>query len=72
MINYKVLFKSFVYRLYSSVITFLITFIVTGSLTISTVVGMADSIVKIGTYYIFDIIWNFYSNKTYNKESNKS
>lgn len=54
----KLFIKSVLYRLYSTIITFVISLIATGNVIISTSIGIADMIVKIFTYYIFDIVWN--------------
>lgn len=53
----KTFIKSIVYRIYSSVITFFISLVATGNVIISTSIGIADIIIKIFTYYIFDKIW---------------
>jgi adenylylsulfate kinase len=57
MIKKQQLFKAVVYRIYSSVITFLISYLFTGNLVISLSIGLIDSLAKIFTYYAFDEIW---------------
>lgn len=60
MMNVNILFiKSVMYRVYSSVITFIIALIATGNLVISASIGLADTIIKIFTYYIFDRLWAY-------------
>src|SRR5258705_3872289 len=57
MIKKQQLLKAVVYRIYSSTITFLISYILTGNLIISLSIGLIDSSVKIFSYYFFDEIW---------------
>ena len=45
------------YRIYSSAITFLISYMLTGNLILSLSIGLIDSIVKIFSYYAFDELW---------------
>lgn len=51
------LFKAISYRIYSSCITFLISFIITGNCNIGLSIGVFDFIVKIFTYYIHERFW---------------
>jgi adenylylsulfate kinase len=57
MIKKQQLFKAVVYRLYSSAITFLISYLFTGNVVVSLSIGLIDSLAKIFTYYAFDEIW---------------
>lgn len=57
MIKKQYLFKAVVYRIYSSVITFLISFLLTGNMVVSLSISLIDSLVKIFSYYAFDEIW---------------
>jgi adenylylsulfate kinase len=52
------LLKSILYRIYSSGITFIISFIISGKLALSISIGVFDLFVKIFTYYLFDEIWD--------------
>lgn len=61
MFNKLKLIKAIVYRLYSSIITFLVAFILTGNLVASISIGIVDSIIKIFSYYFFDEIWARFS-----------
>ena len=55
----KVLFaKAVIYRFFSVIVTFLITFAVTGSTTISLSVSALDFIGKTLLYFVFDVSWN--------------
>jgi len=58
MINKRQLIKSIVYRVYSSVFTFLISYILTGNVILSLSIGVIDSLVKVFSYYAFDELWN--------------
>jgi adenylylsulfate kinase len=57
MIKKQQLVKAIVYRIYSSAITFLISYLFTGNLVVSLSIGLIDSLAKIFTYYAFDEIW---------------
>lgn len=57
MVKKQQLLKAVVYRIYSSAITFLISYIFTGNLFISLSIGLIDSLVKIFSYYAFDELW---------------
>lgn len=70
MNKFLILIKSVLYRVYSSLITFFISFIVTGQTNFSLWIGAADFIIKIFTYYIYEFIWNLITNKK-NKNDNK-
>ena len=59
MIKKQQLLKSVIYRIYSSAITFLISYIFTGNLVVSLSIGLIDSLVKIFSYYAFDEIWSW-------------
>ncbi len=61
MIKKQQLLKAIVYRIYSSVITFLISYILTKNLAVSISIGLIDSIVKIFSYYAFDEIWAWFT-----------
>lgn len=50
--------KSIIYRVYSFIIAFVVTFIFTGNLELSFTIGIVENAVKILTYYFFDIIWD--------------
>lgn len=50
--------KSLFYRLYSSTITFLISYFITGKASIGFFIGFSDFTIKIFTYYFFEYFWN--------------
>ena len=49
--------KSISYRIYSSCITFAISFFATGDAKIGLSIGVADFFIKIGSYYIHERGW---------------
>ena len=57
MLNKLKLIKAVVYRVYSSIITFLIAFLLTKNLFASISIGIIDSLIKIFSYYFFDEVW---------------
>ena len=58
MINKQKVMKTIIYRVYSSLITFIISFILTQHLLVSLSIGVIDSILKIFSYYIFEVLWS--------------
>ena len=64
MIDIKKMIKSAVYRFYSMTVTMIVSFITTGSWILAATIGIADSSVKILTYYGFEAFWEkFFSKK---------
>lgn len=63
MIDWKKLKKSALYRFYSSIITIIVSFIITGNWYLSTAIGFIDSSIKIITYYGFETFWEKYFQK---------
>jgi adenylylsulfate kinase len=57
MFNKIKLLKAIAYRLYSSIITFTIAFLLTKNLLASISIGIIDSLIKIFSYYAFDEVW---------------
>jgi adenylylsulfate kinase len=57
MFNKLKLLKAITYRFYSSIITFIIAYLLTKNLVASISIGIIDSLVKIFSYYAFDEIW---------------
>ncbi len=49
--------KAVTYRIYSSLITFFISYLLTKNLAASISIGVLDSIIKIFSYYFFDEVW---------------
>jgi adenylylsulfate kinase len=57
--------KSFIYRVYSSIIAFLVAYAFTGNAKLSAYIGIVENILKIVTYYWFDIVWEKLAVKKY-------
>ena len=58
MINKQKLAKSVLYRVYSSLITFIISLVFTQNLIVSLSIGVLDSVIKIFSYYLFEVLWS--------------
>jgi uncharacterized membrane protein len=52
------LIKSILYRIYSSFITFLISYFITKQVSVGLFIGIADFVIKVFTYYIYEWIWD--------------
>lgn len=63
MINKLTLMKATIYRCYSLCVTTIISYVLTGNIKMALSIGLCDSMVKIGTYYGFDTVWNKIFNK---------
>jgi len=61
----KLALKSIIYRIYAFIITFIVSFVITGDAKISLTIGIAENFIKISTYYFFDLIWEKFANKKY-------
>ena len=57
MFNKLKFIKAVVYRFYSSIITFIIAYLLTKNLVASISIGIIDSLIKIFSYYAFDELW---------------
>jgi adenylylsulfate kinase len=57
LFNKTNIFKSIVYRFYSSSITVCVAFYLTGSFKKALSIGILDSMFKILSYYFFDSVW---------------
>lgn len=49
--------KTISYRVYSTTITATVAWVVTGKIETAVAIGMADIVVKVVTYYIFERAW---------------
>lgn len=65
LIDKKNMIKSIVYRLYSFLVTFAISFAITGNVKLSLTLGFLENFFKIVTYYWFDIVWDKLTKKKY-------
>ena len=57
------LIKAIGYRFFGTLCTFIISYVFTGSLIISTSIGLCEVFSKIFLYYAYDKLWNFGYNK---------
>ena len=67
MFNKKTFIKSTTYRIYSSLVTFITSLILTGDIVLSASIGIVDSTFKIFTYYFFDVVWLKFTKVKYRK-----
>lgn len=58
MIKKQPVFKAVLYRICSTAITFMISYILTGNIVISLTISMIDSVAKIFSYYAFHELWD--------------
>jgi len=64
-IDKKNMTKSVIYRLYAFIITFVVSFLVTGNVELSFTIGIIENTFKILTYYWFDILWDKFTKTKY-------
>jgi len=57
VINSRFLIKSLSYRIFGSIATSVIAFLITGSITVGAVVGVIDTFSKIWLYYVHELLW---------------
>lgn len=57
--------KTIIYRPYSTLVTATVAYMVTGSFEAGAIIGSIDAIVKIFTYYVFDLFWDKITKKQY-------
>jgi adenylylsulfate kinase len=65
LIDKKSMVKSVIYRLYAFVITFFVSFLITGNVELSATIGVVENFFKIATYYWFDKVWDRFTKKKY-------
>ena len=53
----RTIMKALSWRLIATLITFAIAWIVTGHLKFAAEIGLADTIIKLGTYYLHERSW---------------
>lgn len=63
--NKSLLIKSIIYRPYSEFVTFLIAWAITGQIKLSATIGLADLLIKIFSYFVFDLFWNNFIKANY-------
>jgi len=50
--------KAFSWRFIATVITFCVSWILTGKITLAAEIGVADMLLKLGAYYSHERVWN--------------
>lgn len=50
--------KALSWRLFATMITFAVAWILTGRVTLAAEIGVADTLLKLGAYYSHERIWN--------------
>ena len=53
----RTIFKTLSWRFIATLITFTVAWVVTGKLTFAAEIGIADTIIKLGTYYFHERTW---------------
>lgn len=53
----RTLFKAISWRIVAFLITAIVTWIVTGQLTLAASIGLIDTAIKIGAYYFHERLW---------------
>jgi len=56
--HYRSIAKAITWRTGGTIVTFVVAWIFTGSLSLSVGIGLLDSLVKIGAFYIHERLWN--------------
>ena len=67
----KSLFKSISYRVISILLTFVISYLITGSLTAASAIVSIDSILKVIVYYYHERMWSKVYKKFREQKSSK-
>lgn len=49
--------KALSWRCIATLVTFTVAWIVTGKLTFAAEIGVADTLIKLGTYYVHERVW---------------
>lgn len=61
--KFEKVIKSILYRTYSTIITFIITYLFTGQIFLSIGISFTEVIIKLISYYLYEIIWTKYKRK---------
>ena len=56
--HYRSIAKAITWRTGGTIVTFVVAWIFTGSLSLSVGIGLLDSLVKIVAFYIHERLWN--------------
>lgn len=55
--HFRTIIKALSWRVIATMVTFTVAWIVTGRLNIAAEIGIADTIIKIGAYYMHERTW---------------
>jgi uncharacterized membrane protein len=50
--------KAITYRAGGTVVTFAVAWVITGDLSLSAGIGLLDTMVKLGAFYVHERVWN--------------
>jgi len=56
--HYRSIVKAITWRVGGTLVTFVVAWIITGSLSIATGIGLIDTVIKIGAFYAHERLWN--------------
>lgn len=56
--HYRSIIKALSWRAGGTVVTCLVAFIITGSFELAARIGILDTVIKIGAFYIHERLWN--------------
>lgn len=55
--HFRTIAKTLSWRFVATLITFSVAWLVTGKLTFAVEIGVADTLIKLGTYYFHERLW---------------
>ena len=56
--HYRSIIKAMTYRVQGTIVTCLVAWVLTGSLELAAQIGVLDTTLKIGAFYVHERIWN--------------
>ncbi len=56
--HFRSIIKALSWRFLATIITFSVSWVVTGELTVAAEIGIADTVIKLGIYYTHERVWN--------------
>jgi uncharacterized membrane protein len=57
--NYRSVAKAISYRVFGSLATGVVVYIMVGDWKVSAGAGIADSVIKLGLYFVHERVWNY-------------
>jgi len=55
--HYRSIVKAITWRTGGTVVTFAVAWIITGNISLSAGIGILDTVIKIGAYYVHERLW---------------